>query len=687
MKKITWLLILLPQFLWAQDTIKPILIENIEIIASRNQSTITEIPAQTEVLNAAKISKFPVVNFDNLLQSIPNVYVNRSWGIFSKNASVTMRGLDGSNRVLVLLNGTPLNKASGGGINWYMINTETVQQLEILKGSNSALYGNNAMSGIISIVSRIPQKKLEGSVTAEFGMLGTFGAQAYVGASGIKNEKGWFAQVYSNYRKGSGYIIVSETERDSTDIALYIAELSNQITVGYKFNKKWQISTQVNQYNDIRADGISVYEPKGGFTEDNAIYCNTKVQFDSGKLNFQANAFVHYDYSWQHTERLNQTGDTYRLWDVYQKTTDAGIWSHVNYRFSNKHKLTAGVDLKTGYMFANEVYRTSLDNLDRRGQMNFAAVFLQEQLKIGEKWHLVAAIRFDAARFRNGSFSIQNPSRVSGYTADTSAVFANNTWKAFSPKIAVKYLVTSNFNLFASVSRGFMPPKLDDMISSRKINKGFKIANPYLLPETLYSYETGWHWNLRQNLLVEHSFYVSSGTDFMYFVEVPNAPEAAFLDDADKRVYIRSNLAGVRVLGTEAQITWQIGPNFSLRANYTFNESKIRAIKVDDNSTNALLDKYLVETPMHQAFLGCEWNNKIANVYLSANYVGSQWADEENTQELKPYFTTDIRISREFSKHLIAILDVQDILNQQYIDKKGGLSPGTFVLGKIGFKF
>ena len=114
-----------------------------EVIVSANRSSrlIDDIPGRVEKIEAKKIEEMPVQNTDEILRSVANVHVNRSWGIFSQNASVTMRGLDGSSRVLVLLDGAPLNKSAGGSINWHLVPSNNIDKVEVLKGPASTIYG------------------------------------------------------------------------------------------------------------------------------------------------------------------------------------------------------------------------------------------------------------------------------------------------------------------------------------------------------------------------------------------------------------------------------------------------------------------------------------------------------------------------------------------------------------------
>ena len=138
---------------------------SVMITATRTRRKIEDIPSRVALMSADQIETYPANNVDDALQSISNVYVNRSWGIFSKNTSVTMRGLDGTSRTLILLNGVPLNKVSGGQIQWALIRPEDVERIEVIKGPGSALYGMNAMGGVINVLTKTPGQKL--SLNAE----------------------------------------------------------------------------------------------------------------------------------------------------------------------------------------------------------------------------------------------------------------------------------------------------------------------------------------------------------------------------------------------------------------------------------------------------------------------------------------------------------------------------------------
>jgi iron complex outermembrane receptor protein len=667
----------------AQDTIlKNIFLKDVIILSTRTNSKLENIPASIDVIAKEEIENYPSTNIDNLLQSVSNVYVNRSWGIFSKNSSVTMRGMDGTNRVLVLYNGIPLNKTSGGGINWYMIQPETVEKIEVLKGSNSALYGNNAMSGIINIISEIPKEKFKGNFKLLYGGYQTFGSSIHLSGNQVRNNRGWYWYANGFWRKGDGYIMVPKETRDSNDSKLGINEFSSDAQLGYQFNEKTKLTVNYNFYTDNRSDGIKIYEKEGGFQKSfsNLGMLNFSTIMHNGIL-FNAKAFYHYDYFWQHTEKLNETGDTYKMYDTDQYSNDMGLWLNVTRNLGKINKLTLGADFKHGNMDAEDIYRTSTDNVKRKGNISFAAAFLQDEIAIGNKWNIVAALRYDYAGFNSGSIVVDNPSYNTGFLRSFAEDYPSNHWMSLSPKISAKYNFSNKVDMYISASKGFMPATLDDMCSSRKITKGFKEANPQLKPEYVFTYEIGNTYKPTSNLMFESSIYFSEGKDFQYFVATGE------IVDNTSIVLKRENIGKVNIAGFEISAKYQWFKNTLLKCNYTYNHSEIVEFNALNETGVNLKGKHIAEIPAHQVFIGLFNRNKWINSSIIFNYVGEQWVDEQNSATISDHFTIDLRLYREWNKRFTVSLDLQNLLDDEFIDKKGGLSPGRYFELEIGVKF
>lgn len=654
--------------------------EKVIITATLTERKIEDLPGQNEVIEKSEIEDFPVSNTDELLQSISNINVNRSWGIFSKNSSVTMRGLESAQGTLVLYNGVPLNKTAGGSINWHMISPERIERIEVIKGPSSALYGNNAMGGVINIITKKTNETISGDVRAFGGTYGTYGGKINLEGNQKVNNKKLYWGINGFYRQGDGYVIEPLTVRDSTDVEVYLKESRIGATLGYEFNQKNKLEVEYSFYDDKRGDGKQVYFDDGGYVKYTTNFVRAKYNTEIASFKIDANAYFQNEDFYTFTESINEDGN-YKLSYKDQISRDYGVWANATKTFGKNNWLTFGVDFKQGFMDASDIYLTSTDTVIRDGKIQSYAAFIQDEHRFfNERLKLIAGLRFDYSRFYDGSIHVGDPSANTGFEEAFSAEYKNSAWTALSPKLAIQYDISKSVKSYVSASSGFMPAILDDMISSRKINKGFKQANPDLKPQTLYNYEIGFNTKPFKNAQLKAAAYYSSGKDFQYFVATGN-----YIDGQPE--LIRENIAKVEIMGVELSFQYDIIPALSFKTNYTYNSSVIKDYDLSHFSGDDLTGKQLMEIPWHQAFAGLFWKNRLVNATLTANYIGEEYSDEQNILIIDDYTTVDLTLSRTFFKNYIVSIDVQNLFDKVYIDKKDRLSPGRFVIFEVAYRF
>lgn len=160
MKKILAFVLGLIISLWSQvafcDT-STITIYGKEIIvtATRDRQETRKIPADVVVITASEIKKSGASSLVDVLEEQTGIHF-RSFSGNASQAEITMRGFgeNSSGRVLVLLDGRRLNRPDMAGINWLSIPLSDVERVEIVRGANSVLYGDNALAGVINIITR-----------------------------------------------------------------------------------------------------------------------------------------------------------------------------------------------------------------------------------------------------------------------------------------------------------------------------------------------------------------------------------------------------------------------------------------------------------------------------------------------------------------------------------------------------
>ena len=154
--------------------------DTVIVEGSRLNLTDTEIGSSVTILTAEDLEALGFSFALDAVAAAPGVTINSN-GAFGGVASVRIRGAS-SQQTLVLIDGVPVNDASspGGGYDFARLDTENIEQIEILKGPQSTLWGTDAIGGVVSITTKRPEEGLGGSVFGEYGSFDTFRGGASV---------------------------------------------------------------------------------------------------------------------------------------------------------------------------------------------------------------------------------------------------------------------------------------------------------------------------------------------------------------------------------------------------------------------------------------------------------------------------------------------------------------------------
>ena len=653
--------LLLPFMPQAQETtfrdtasIKTLGLPELFITATRTQKSADEIPARISSIKQASIDVQPVFSTDALLEMLPGVNVDRPQGIFSKNASITMRGLNGSPRLLVLVDG---------------------------------VYGGNAMAGVVNVITRQATTSLEGEAKAFYGSCNTYGGLLRLGGRVKPVGNSFYYGLYGFYRKGDGYIITPESSRDSMDVKTYLWELSAGVKAGYRYGSGSFTEVEYNYYSDKRGDGTKIYEPEGGYNRYPMNYLRLTSNNYFGRFNWIVRAFYQHETYMRQSETMSvKKGMKYTLYETESSRIDKGIWTNLTYKLRSNMELTAGLDLKQGSVDGKDTYLTSTDVLRNQGKMNFLALFAEyEWQPFNKKMTVMAGMRYDVARFFDGAFTIEDPTTLTEFMTQYPSSFMDVTWQAWSPKLGLKYRFNNIVDGYFSYSHGFRPAMLDDMCRNGNISKGFKLANPQLQPENADNLELGANLHPVPSLCIEPSIYCTIGTDFQYFVG--NGDSISTGGDNLKPVLMRENVSQVRVLGGELACSWRFNKNFSVNASYAYNNSQITKFDTVGKAAKDLTGKYLMEVPFNQVFAGVYYSSRILQASLIFNARGAQWSDDENTTKTPGYNIFDLKVGKTFFNKLNVSVVIQDIFNTRYYDSKGDISPGRFFMLNLSYRF
>ncbi|MFN0122419.1 MAG: TonB-dependent receptor plug domain-containing protein, partial [Blastocatellia bacterium] len=137
---------------------KPEIREQVNITAARTRLPVDETPASVTILDAGAATRAAAQTTDDLLRQVPGFSNFRRSSSSVANPTtqgVSLRGAgaSGASRTLILVDGIPLNDAFGGWVYWDRVPRQSIEQLEIVRGGASDLYGSDALSGVINLVT------------------------------------------------------------------------------------------------------------------------------------------------------------------------------------------------------------------------------------------------------------------------------------------------------------------------------------------------------------------------------------------------------------------------------------------------------------------------------------------------------------------------------------------------------
>ncbi|MCF8388975.1 MAG: TonB-dependent receptor [Bacteroidales bacterium] len=646
--------------------------DEVVVTATRNRSRKDEIPGNIRVISRNEISRTPSEKIDDIIQYATGVNVLRSSGIYSMRPVVSLRGLSGDEqgRTLVLVDGVPINKGDTGGVNWNRIDKNSIERIEIFRGPGSSLYGNNAMGGVINIITRNPRRKIQGHAGMSFGTYNTQKANASFGSK--VSKKFWYSA--SAFMVNSeGYNAIPENMRGNPDYT--IPRFLNEKSISGKFGIPWSkavnLEFQYDYFEDMRGEGEKIKAPRGEYRHFNTNFFRAKAKGDLQLFEYDLNTWYQKENYFKLDER--ERNGNYSRFDVNSDRIDLGFILHVKTNLGKHQTLAVGLESRQSSVDGGDYYQTSADTVANSGKMRFSAVYLQDKISLlSGKLNLIAGIRFDHAKFYDGSF----------YSTDNSWTgvlpeLESHTWEAYSPRLSASYKIANESKVYLSYSQGFRASILDDLCRSGWMWIGPKIANPNLGPEKIENYEAGTDVRITESLSFAASLFYSKGHDFLYYVRTGDSLWGS------RPIYQRQNVTEIEIYGAELETEYNINKNFSLFGFYTFNDSKILSF----SKNPALEGKNLKFSPVHQVKAGVFWSNSILNTSVNMIYKSKQYIDDLNESEIKPFVSLDVKLSRDMDEHFNMFLRIQNLFDEQHMDNEIYLSPGRMITLGINVLF
>ena len=160
------------------QTLPPVIVSG-----TRLERSAEDLPVSATVIPRDQILNSPGRSVEENLRELAGLQLNpdNSAVVFPLNPSIAIRGTgvgDTANRVLVLVDGIPINGGFFGNVLWNRVPKETIERVEVIRGASSSLYGSYAMGGVVNIVTLVPTERA-GSLTASYGQQNSVGSNLF----------------------------------------------------------------------------------------------------------------------------------------------------------------------------------------------------------------------------------------------------------------------------------------------------------------------------------------------------------------------------------------------------------------------------------------------------------------------------------------------------------------------------
>jgi iron complex outermembrane receptor protein len=715
-------------------------LDEVVVTATRTNATLSDAPAAVTVVDAKDIEAKNASRLGDVLDQVPSLYLRggalgQSQGTIG-TSGMSLRGID-QTKTLILLDGQPIQDASSGKVNWRVPFVEDIARVEVVPGAFSALYGSNAIGGVVNIITKQPDKhEFTAKVKKGWGDASGEDASIYfrdkmdnglgfVGGLGYQDRDSYVNDfvVKAPVAGAAGTPVTGAqaiTTREGVPTYL-VGDLGT--TPWIATNATAKLFYDLNATDKIYT-GINYQKTKVGYTQFNTYLRNaaTGAPVSSGTLgiNGQRVALAEYDFS---------------LWS-YAPLHEAHTRYFVGYEAALRNDYLLKLDLakiKRAYSFAlagsttattwnsgaGTLSDTPNDGLDGTAQLTFP---------VGSRQIVVTGLALHKDSVNQQIYALSNwrdpgskttvNSGYNGYSTtvsvfaqdeiaatDTVKVYLGGRWdewetrgdnfsvvtpvgstsypvrsvSSFSPKLSAVYKPVEAAVLRASFGKSFRAPTNQDLYTSSTSRGRTTTGDPNLQPEHGTTWEVGGEFRFTENTKVTATYYDTQLSNLIYVKQVTTT--APLLSQ-------RINAGKAKVQGVELGATTKLVSWLELDANYAYIDSKML-----ENATDPLsVGKRLTDSPKNIIGIGLTAQQGAWSGTLNARYVSHIFWNAQNTDVVEgvpgsydAHTMVNAKFGYEFSRGVkgsVAINNLLDTKAYSYF-----LLPGRNLTTELDFSF
>jgi outer membrane receptor for ferrienterochelin and colicins len=408
-------LILLPILGFAQvdenDTsLKKEQLNEVVVTATRTERQLSSLPLPITIITSEAIAKTGVTRLNEILNEQTGVILIPDQSGFE---GIQMQGLDAA-YTMILIDGLPLVGRSSGVLDLSRVSVGNIDRIEIVKGASSALYGSEAMGGVINVITKRPKKDMfSGTLSYRYATFNTNDINTNI----LWKKKKFSADLFTNFYSSDGYDLDKTTTLKNVE-KFYNYTIHPKLYYNFSENLKLIVG---NRFYNQKMDNIAIIDSENhkGVAKENEW--NSQIKFEQ-----KWNSKLYAEYELYATNYKNDSflNDENNL--LYDKTYYNQWLFRPEIRTIlsiKKNKLITGVGLN--YETLDRTY------FETNVKFNSQYVFVQYDYNPTDKWNILAGFRYD----NHSEYASQ-----------------------LSPKLAVNYKFNNSFSLKGSVGYGYKAP-------------------------------------------------------------------------------------------------------------------------------------------------------------------------------------------------------------------------------------